>query len=458
MEIIWRDSATYEHARFERVYNLLRPNRYPAAIVRAKSESDIVEAVRLAHSKGLRIAVRSGGHSFAVWSVRDHSILLDLGDYREVTVDAAKREARVSPSTQSNLDLQLMKDYGLMFGGGHCPDVSLGGYLLQGGIGWNCRNWGWGCEQVKAVDVVTADGRLVHCNTEENSDLFWAARGAGPGFPGIVTRFHLQLHPAPKVFRTSGYMFPKTHYREAFNWILGLTSTFDDGTEISASGMYPDGKDEVAFFVYMVTMKDTAEEAQAALLPAQQTRPPGAIEEWFCREDSLEQEYATQENAYPGGRRWLADNAFIRNDVDLAAVLEDAFLNLPDNNFTVLWYPLAPRSRRPLPDMACSLQSDHYFGVYAIYQDERDDERCLTWQKQTMEKVERFSVGTFTGETDFQHREAKYWGDEQGLRLAEIRRKWDPEGRICGYLDREDTSGVGGLSNRPGWQTQSAQL
>jgi hypothetical protein len=141
------------------------------------------------------------------------------------------------------------------------------------------------------------------------------------------------------------------------DWILKIAPTFDEGTEISGAGMYPEGVDEVCFMVYLVAMKNTPEESRQALLPAQQARPEGAIEEWFCRKDSLEQEYATQENAYPGGRRWLADNAFIKNDVDVVAVLEEAYMTLPDRNHTVIWLPISPRSRQPLPVMACSLTS-----------------------------------------------------------------------------------------------------
>jgi FAD/FMN-containing dehydrogenase len=268
------------------------------------------------------------------------------------------------------------------------------------------------------------------------------------GFPGIVTRFHLQLRPAPKIFRCSGYIFPKKLYRQAFDWILNIAPTFDHDTEIRAVAIYPDGQNEVCFMVYLVAMKNTAEEARNALLPAQRSRPDGAIEEWFSHEDSLEQEYAAQDNQFPGGRRWLVDNAFIKNDVDVPAVLEEAFMTLPSREFTAMYYPLSPHSRRPLPDMAFSLTSDHYFAVYAIYEDDKDDEKWVSWLQQTMKKVEPSSIGTFTGETDFQIRESKYWGKPQWERLGEIRKKWDPEGRICGYLDANESSCVKGLSNR----------
>ena len=143
MHIIWKDTAeynTYEEARVGRVFNHRRPDRFPLAVVKASSEDDIVAAVKLAAERNCRIAVRSGGHSWAAWSVRDNSILIDLGNYKELEVDAESRIARATPSmTGRELNSVLTSDYGLMFPGGHCPDVGLGGFLLQGGMGWNCR-------------------------------------------------------------------------------------------------------------------------------------------------------------------------------------------------------------------------------------------------------------------------------------------------------------------------------
>ncbi|PYI25488.1 FAD binding domain protein [Aspergillus indologenus CBS 114.80] len=437
MDIIWRDTssaALYEEARLARVFNSRHPDHHPTAIVRARTESDIIEAVQLARKLTLQVAVRSGGHSFPGWSLHDSSLLIDLGDYREVKVDLERKEAWISSGMKSDIDLQLMKDCGLMLGAGHHPGVGIGGYLLQGGLSWNCRNWGWACERVKALDVVTWDGTRVRCSADENRDLFWAARGAGPYFPGIATRFLVQLLPAPKVIRSSGYIFPKNSYTEAFNWILELTPTLDKDTEIVAVCRYPDGIDQICFMVYFITMKDSVSAAKSALLPAQQTRPEGTFQEWFCEEDSLEQEYANEVSAYPGDRRWVADNAFIENEVDVAAVLEEICMSLPDKRFVVLWYPLAPQSRRQLSDMAFSLQSDHYVGTYAIYENESDDERCRSWMQETAQKLEPYRIGSFSGETDFRARDVKCWGDKQFERLIQVRQRWDPEGCFCGPL------------------------
>jgi FAD/FMN-containing dehydrogenase len=231
LPIIWRDSSdpsTYEDARVGRVFNQRRPDRYPLAVVQATEESHIVEAVRLAKERGCRVSVRSGGHSWAAWSVRDEAILIELGKYKELDLDEDKKIVRVSPSTTGRVLNRYLIPRGRMFAGGHCPDVGVGGFLLQGGMGWNCRTWGWACEKLAAVDVVTADGKLVRADEEQNSDLYFAARGAGPGFPGVVTRFHLETRPAPQVIRSSAYIYPVSRYNEAFEWVLKVgSSTFD---------------------------------------------------------------------------------------------------------------------------------------------------------------------------------------------------------------------------------------
>jgi FAD/FMN-containing dehydrogenase len=140
LPILWKSAEpAFEEARVDRVFNLRRPNRYPLAVVKASEEAHVVEAVKLAIEKGCRISVRSGGHSWAVSSVRDNAILVDLGNYHEMSLDEETGIARVSASTTSGDINAFLLAKGRMFAGGHCPDVALGGFLLQGGVGWNAR-------------------------------------------------------------------------------------------------------------------------------------------------------------------------------------------------------------------------------------------------------------------------------------------------------------------------------
>ncbi len=129
--IIWKDSVTYERARVGRAFNHRRPSRFPLAVVEATTEGHIVGAVLLANQLGCRVSVRSGGHSWAAWSVRDDAILIDLGKFFHFHLDNA---TGIPSMTGRRVD-RLLDPHGRMFHGGHCPDVALGGFLLQGGNG-----------------------------------------------------------------------------------------------------------------------------------------------------------------------------------------------------------------------------------------------------------------------------------------------------------------------------------
>jgi FAD/FMN-containing dehydrogenase len=319
-------------------------------------------------------------------------------------------------------------------------------------MGWNCKNWGWACEKILAIDVVTAKGDLLRCDSKQNSDLFWAARGSGPGFPGVVTKFHLEVRPKYTKMLSSKFIYPISEYKKVMNWVLKLASTYDEDTEVVAVGVTPPGISSPCIIPLFVTFKNTIEEAEAALSLANKTRPEGPLVELVNQPTSLANEYCDQAAANPEGHRYCPENAYVKNDADVAAVLEEAFTTLPHPKAFSLWYSMAPVSRRKLPDMALSMQSDHYFALYTVWEDEDDDERCVKWVRDVMKDVERHSEGAYLGDSDFQVRRTKFWSDENAARLMRIRREQDPKGTICGYLDVNDASGVDGLANKHEWQ------
>src|SRR6202012_3416842 len=122
LPIVWRESSErYETARVGRVFNQRQPSRYPIAVVEAKSEKHIVDAVRLAIDLQCRGSVRSGGHSWAAWSVRDNAILIDLGGWNHISLDKEAGLVTVSPSTTGRMLNDYLAEHGYMFPGGHCP-------------------------------------------------------------------------------------------------------------------------------------------------------------------------------------------------------------------------------------------------------------------------------------------------------------------------------------------------
>jgi len=162
--VLWRGDDGYEAARRAAVWNGRKPNRFPEVIVRPRTDDEVIAAVRLARTRGLKIGVRSGGHSWAASFLRDGGMLIDLSRMTAFSVDAAARTAAIQPGLKGTDLNRALRKHGLFFPSGHCTSVGLGGFLLQGGFGWNSRQWGPACVSVRAIDVVTADGERVHAD------------------------------------------------------------------------------------------------------------------------------------------------------------------------------------------------------------------------------------------------------------------------------------------------------
>ena len=265
----WRGEPGYEEARVGRVFNARRPDRFPAAVLCARNEQDVVAGVRLARERGLEVSVRAGGHSWAVWSVRDDALLIDLGLMQELGYDPGTGIATASPAIKGGAELTpFLTAQGRAFPGGHCPSVGVGGFLLQGGQGWNSRNVGWACEHIAAIDVVTADGELIRADEDHNSDLLWAARGAGPGFFGVVTRFHLRTQPLAAAMTHDTWTFELDDLEPLLLWIDELLPSLERVVEpVIAATRLPRPEGPPVLLLHTTAMCDTPEEAERVLAP-----------------------------------------------------------------------------------------------------------------------------------------------------------------------------------------------
>jgi FAD/FMN-containing dehydrogenase len=187
--------------------------RRPALIVQCTGAADVIAAVGFARGNHLDIAVRGGGHSVAGLSTVDGGIVIDLGPMSDVTVDAeAKRASVGGGAVWADVDHETQA-HGLATTGGLVSTTGVAGFTLGGGIGWTMRKFGLACDNLAGADVVTADGRLVHCSETENPDLLWGLRGGGGNF-GIVTRFELDLHPLGPMIYAGPVFYPADAARD----------------------------------------------------------------------------------------------------------------------------------------------------------------------------------------------------------------------------------------------------
>ena len=449
-----RNDEGYEAARVGRIWHTRYPARYPAAILMAESEADCVEAVLLAKERGWKIAVRAGGHSFPVWSVQDDGLMVDLGGMKHTTYDAATGIATATPAVKGGDELNAyLRQFDRFFPGGGCPSVGVGGFLLQGGIGWNFRGWGWAAERVVGIDVVTADGKLVHASETENSDLFWAARGMGPGFFGLITRFHLRTRPVSKALSQSLRIYRMEHFPEVLRWLWANQTKFDASVSLYAMSMkptepLPDHDGSPVFVVWALTYSDNVEEATAALTPMDEIPLLNKVlQRVDMQPTTMEEQYAFVAAFHPEAKRYRVDSAWVAGDHD--EIIKAAHMLVKerptgDPGHTFFCFKLP---RPDAPDMAMSLETDLMVGAYVIYDDPAKDEEYRNWFLEAMNRLNPYSIGQYWGDSDQLNREVKCLTDEAWARVQEIRAVRDPDRRLFPHL-----AGEGGFRNRNAWE------
>ena len=216
-EIIEPDTTDYDDAR--RVWNAVFDRR-PALIVRPSSIDDVIAAVRFGREHELEIAVRGGGHSALGHSTTDGGLVIDLRRLNDVTVEAERRRARTGGGALlGQLDIAA-QEHGLVCPVGVVGHTGVAGLTLGGGVGRLQRNFGLTIDSLRAVEMVTADGRVVRATADEEPQLFWGLRGAGANF-GIATSLEFDLHAFSGTLHRGVHIHPATHIHE-------LWSTFRD--------------------------------------------------------------------------------------------------------------------------------------------------------------------------------------------------------------------------------------
>ena len=188
--VIRPEDAGYDRARAVYYGGI---DKRPAAIVRVADVADVQRVVAAARDGDHELAVRSGGHSIAGHSTTNGGLVLDLRDMAKVEIDAVARTAWVETGATALQVTQAAAEHGLVVGFGDSGSVGVGGITLGGGIGFLVRKHGLTIDSLLAAELVTADGRHLHTDSERYPDLFWAIRGGGGNF-GVVTRLKFRLH------------------------------------------------------------------------------------------------------------------------------------------------------------------------------------------------------------------------------------------------------------------------
>jgi len=230
--------AGYEQGR--RVHNGLVDKR-PALIARCRGVADVVDAVSLTRKLGLEVAVRGGGHNVAGRATIDGGLMIDLAPMKGIHVDPTSRTARAQGGVtwaELNRETQL---HGLAVTGGVVSSTGVAGLTLGGGLGWLMGKYGLALDNLRSVELVTAEGKVLRASKDEGPDLFWAVRGGGGNF-GVVTSFEFQLHPVGPTVTGGLIAHPFDRARDLLKFFRDSTASLPDEHMIFGGLIHaPDG-------------------------------------------------------------------------------------------------------------------------------------------------------------------------------------------------------------------------
>jgi FAD/FMN-containing dehydrogenase len=240
-------------------------DRHPALIARCSGAEDVSEAVRFAAAQRLLVSVRGGGHSLSGQSACDKGLMIDLAQMNSARVDAKHRRAYVEGGALLGaLDHESLP-HGLATTAGTVSHTGVGGLTLGGGFGRLGRRFGLACDNLRAVDLITADGKSLTASSEENPELFWGLRGGGGNF-GVATSFEFQLHSVDPIVLGGSIDFAFTDAAAVLDFYYDYSLRAPDELNLGCVLLkLPDGTRSISFEICYSGPRAQAEKILAEL-------------------------------------------------------------------------------------------------------------------------------------------------------------------------------------------------
>ena len=429
----------YEQHRRAAVWQARKPARYPHLIVQARTEADVTETLRYARAKRMTVSVRGSGHNYSASYLRDGGILLDVSQLRDIEIDAGQRRARVGPGIQAAELAATLGKYDLAFPVAHASTVGLGGYLLGGGMGWHGESWGqFACFNIRAVDVVTAQGERITISSDSHPDLYWAARGAGPAFSAVAVGFYLDLFPLPAAITASARVYSIDALADVTEWLeesalqhdakVELTLVLENDVQEDVAGIDP----EKLCVVSMVCFADDEDEARTVLGKLAEGAPEdGCIDCEAFRPTNFAELLAAGRTSVP--RRVAVDTAWVIRRREALLALRSHFKAAPSAH-TVVIANYRANPHIAVGEAACSVIAPLFFNCFTSWDQPADDALNLEWMDTAVEVLKPFTVGCYINETDIFRRPDRAqlcFSDESWRRLSAVQEKYDPHGTFA---------------------------
>ncbi len=431
-DVLLPTSPGFDEAR--RLWNGMIDRR-PALIARCDSAEDVMAAVNFARDNGLRPTMRGGAHGVAGHAVVEDGLMIDLSRMNAVTVDAVSRTARVGPgATLGDMDAATQK-VGLATTGGVDSRTGVAGLTLGGGMGWLARSFGLSIDNLIAVDIVTADGKLQRASADKNADLFWAVRGGGGRF-GVITGFEFRLHPVGPKVATAQVFHPGSDAAGALRFFRDFMATAPDSIGCSAMVLtippvepFPEAHHGRTAVALVGCYSGPVEEGLEALEKLKDYGEP--ILGFVAPADYADFQRSFNE-ATPDGGRYYWKSQYLQA---LSNEAIEAFVphieSLP-GPYTAIAFETMGGAIGRVDTTATAFphrSAPFNFGAWAGWVDPAEDEKCIAWVRALHDAMIPYSTGGVYAnylDRDDGDRLKSAFGDNHE-RLQQIKAKYDPD-------------------------------
>ncbi len=422
----------YDEARS--VWNAMIDRR-PALIACCLGVADVVTCVNFAREHDLLLSIKGGGHNIAGLAVCNGGLMLDMSLMRGVWVDRAARIAHAQAGCLlGDVDRETQL-HGLAAVLGFVSNTGIAGLTLGGGFGYLTRRYGWTCDNVVSMDVVTADGRLVRASEKEDRDLFWGLRGGGGNF-GVATNFEYKLYPLGPEVVAGAIAWSGENARD----VLAMYRTLAEEappelTWVAVLRKAPPapwlskdihGKSIIALFVCHT---GPVKEGEKLVAPIKAFGSP--VGDVIQRRSYVSQQ-ALLDATQPKGRRYYWKSEYLpRLEPEMLAKAIEHAERIVSPHSAIVLFALDGALNR-LPEDHCpagNRETASVLNITASWERAEDDQANIEWARAAWQDMRRFSTGgtyiNFLTEDEGDERTHAAYGKNYE-RLIGVKTKWDP--------------------------------
>jgi hypothetical protein len=411
-------------------------DRRPALIAKCLGVSDVIESVKYARENNLLISMKGGGHNIAGLAVADGALMLDMSLMRGVWVDTERKIAHAQAGcTLGDVDRETQV-HGLAAALGFVSLTGCTGLTLGGGFGYLTKRFGWTTDNVVAMNVVTAEGKLVRASDDENHDLFWGLRGGGGNF-GVVTGIEYKLYPVgPEImggvvaWNASDAPEVLEHYRtlcENAPPELTLVTLMRPAPPAPWLPAEVHGKPIIGILACYTGDLAKADEVVAPIKNFGNPVADILVKRPYTQQQSI------LDGTQPAGRRYYWKSEYLpKIEPALCEKVMTHAANIPSPHSAVILFQLGgaltelPEEHSPVGNR----DANYVFNIAGSWDEAADDDKNMSWAREAWSDMKEFSTGgtyiNFLTEDESDDRIATSLGGSL-QRLAEIKTKWDPQ-------------------------------